>query len=172
MTTLPGEEASNGPDTKDTSDILAIAAYYERKERLRPRRQSSQEPAADQNEKKEANGTKPATASASGRKRKTPPKSLDVGQRIEVLFDDPPQYFPGTIMGRVKGKYTIEYDDGDTEVLDLDSPGVKNASYRVLGTATAMEKRRASAGKSSSSSIMYEARAFTEKTSAMIDMIH
>ena len=153
MTTLPGEEANNGPDPKDTSDILAIAAYYERKERLRPRRQSSQEPATDQNEKKEeASGTKPAAASGSGRKRKTPPKSLDVGQRIEVLFDAPPQYFPGTIMGRVEGKYAIEYDDGDTEVLDLDSPGVKNASYRVLGTATAMEKRRASAGKSSSSS--------------------
>ena len=58
--------------------------------------------------------------------------SLDIGQRIEVLFDDPPQYFAGTITGKTEGKYVIEYDDGEREEADLDSQSEEKTIYRLL----------------------------------------
>ena len=54
-------------------------------------------------------------------------EGLQIGQRIEVLFDDPPDYFPGTITGKDKGRWQIEYDDGDREELDLST-----TKYRLL----------------------------------------
>ena len=54
-------------------------------------------------------------------------EGLQIGQRIEVLFDDPPGYFPGTITGKDKGRWQIEYDDGDREELDLST-----TKYRLL----------------------------------------
>ena len=54
-------------------------------------------------------------------------EGLQIGQRIEVHFDDPPDYFPGTITGKDKGRWQIEYDDGDREELDLST-----TKYRLL----------------------------------------
>ena len=153
-------------------DILAIAAYYERKERLRPRRQSAENGQASEQAdaekvvekpKKRARTGKPGTTlsiwsqkalgdddgngegevvaeptaedchlsihgAGSVPKRVTnKSEGLQIGQRIEVLFDDPPEYFPGTITGKDKGRWQIEYDDGDREELDLST-----TKYRLL----------------------------------------
>ena len=124
-------------------DILAIAAYYERKERLRPRRQSAENGQANEQAdvekvvekpKKRARTGKPGTGAGSVSKAVTKKSSegLQIGQRIEVLFDDPLEYFPGTITGKYKGRWQIEYDDGDREELDLSTTGRKNHKYRVL----------------------------------------
>ena len=153
-------------------DILAIAAYYERKERLRPRRQSAEKGQGNEQAdvekvvekpKKRARTGKPGTTlsiwsqkalgdddgnsegevvveptaedyhlsihgAGSVPKRVTnKSEGLQIGQRIEVLFDDPPDYFPGTITGKDKGRWQIEYDDGDREELDLST-----TKYRLL----------------------------------------
>ena len=79
--------------------------------------------------KKRARTGKPGTGAASVSKAVTYKSSegLQIGQRIEVLFDDPPEYFPGTITGKDKGRWQIEYDDGDREELDLST-----TKYRLL----------------------------------------
>ena len=59
-------------------------------------------------------------------------EGLQIGQRIEVLFDDPPGYFPGTITGKNKGRWQIEYDDGYREELDLSTTGRMHRKYRLL----------------------------------------
>ena len=59
-------------------------------------------------------------------------EGLQIGQRIEVLFDDPPGYFPGTITGKFKGRWQIEYDDGYREELDLSTTGRMDRKYRLL----------------------------------------
>ena len=59
-------------------------------------------------------------------------EGLQIGQRIEVLFDDPPGYFPGTITGKNKGRWQIEYDDGYREELDLSTTGRMDRKYRLL----------------------------------------
>ena len=59
-------------------------------------------------------------------------EGLQIGQRIEVLFDDPPGYFPGTITGKNKGRWQIEYDDGYREELDLSTKGRMDRKYRLL----------------------------------------
>ena len=84
--------------------------------------------------KKRARTGEPGTGAASVSKAVTNKSSegLQIGQRIEVLFDDPPEYFPGTITGKYKGRWQIEYDDGDREELDLSTTGRKNHKYRVL----------------------------------------
>ncbi|QDZ25214.1 hypothetical protein HOP50_16g77600 [Chloropicon primus] len=139
-----GDPLSDGPGVKE---VLKIAAYYERKERLRPRRQSSAQEANGEGDEKEEGGgvggeERPqklakttAQAAAGGRsKGVTASKApLAIGQRIEVLFDDPPEYFAGTVTGKYKGRYVIEYDDGDREELDLSSKS-KRSTYRLLET--------------------------------------
>ena len=78
--------------------------------------------------KKRARTGKPGTGAASVSKGVTnKSEGLQIGQRIEVLFDDPPDYFPGTITGKDKGRWQIEYDDGDREELDLST-----TKYRLL----------------------------------------
>ena len=124
-------------------DILAIAAYYERKERLRPRRQSAENGQPNEQAdvekvvekpKKRARTGKPGTGAGSVSKAVTNKSSegLQIGQRIEVLFDDPPEYFPGTITGKYKGRWQIEYDDGYREEVDLNTTGGMNRKYRLL----------------------------------------
>ena len=155
-------------------DILAIAAYYERKERLRPRRQSAEKGQGNEQAdvekvvekpKKRARTGKPGTTlsiwsqkalgdddgnsegevvveptaedchlsihgAGSVPKRVTnKSEGLQIGQRIEVLFDDPPDYFPGTITGKDKGRWQIEYDDGDPPREELD---LSTTKYRLL----------------------------------------
>ena len=46
--------------------------------------------------------------------------SMGIGQRLEVLLDKPPQYFPGTITGWKDGLYVITYDDGSREMGKFD----------------------------------------------------
>ena len=84
--------------------------------------------------KKRARTGKPGTGAASVSKAVTNKSSegLQIGQRIEVLFDDPPEYFPGTITGKYKGRWQIEYDDGYREELDLSTTGRMNGKYRLL----------------------------------------
>ena len=84
--------------------------------------------------KKRARTGEPGTGAASVSKAVTNKSSegLQIGQRIEVLFDDPPGYFPGTITGKNKGRWQIEYDDGDRQELHLSSMGKKNRKYRLL----------------------------------------
>ena len=78
--------------------------------------------------KKRARTGKPGTGAASVSKGVTnKSEGLQIGQRIEVLFDDPPEYFPGTITGKDKGRWQIEYDDGDRDELDLST-----TKYRLL----------------------------------------
>ncbi|WZN65094.1 MPN domain-containing protein [Chloropicon roscoffensis] len=83
---------------------------------------------------KRARTGEPGTGVASVSKAVTNKSSegLQIGQRIEVLFDDPPEYFPGTITGKDKGRWQIEYDDGDWEELDLSTTGRMNRKYRLL----------------------------------------
>ena len=83
--------------------------------------------------KKRARTGKPGTGAASVSKGVTKKsEGLQIGQRIEALFDDPPEYFPGTITGKDKGRWQIEYDDGDREELDLSTTGRMNRKYRLL----------------------------------------
>ena len=84
--------------------------------------------------KKRARTGEPGTGAASVSKAVTNKSSegLQIGQRIEVLFDDPPGYFPGTITGKYKGRWQIEYDDGYREELDLNTTGRMNRKYRLL----------------------------------------
>ena len=84
--------------------------------------------------KKRARTGKPGTGAASVSKAVTNKSSegLQIGQRIEVLFDDPPGYFPGTITGKFKGRWQIEYDDGYREELDLSTTGRMDRKYRLL----------------------------------------
>ncbi|WZN66583.1 MPN domain-containing protein [Chloropicon roscoffensis] len=79
--------------------------------------------------KKRARTGEPGTGAASVSKAVTNKSSegLQIGQRIEVLFDDPPEYFPGTITGKFKGRWQIEYDDGYREEVDLST-----TKYRLL----------------------------------------
>ena len=82
---------------------------------------------------KRARTGKPGTGAASVSKGVTnKSEGLQIGQRIEVLFDDPPEYFPGTITGKDKGRWQIEYDDGDREELDLSTTGRMDRKYRLL----------------------------------------
>ena len=82
---------------------------------------------------KRARTGKPGTGAASVSKGVTKKsEGLQIGQRIEALFDDPPEYFPGTITGKDKGRWQIEYDDGDREELDLSTTGRMNRKYRLL----------------------------------------
>ncbi|WZN66582.1 MPN domain-containing protein [Chloropicon roscoffensis] len=84
--------------------------------------------------KKRARTGEPGTVAASVSKAVTNKSSegLQIGQRIEVLFDDPPGYFPGTITGKNKGRWQIEYDDGYREELDLSTTGRMDRKYRLL----------------------------------------
>ena len=83
--------------------------------------------------KKRARTGKPGTGAASVSKAVTnKSEGLQIGQRIEVLFDDPPGYFPGTITGKYKGRWQIEYDDGYREEVDLNTTGRMNRKYRLL----------------------------------------
>ncbi|WZN62960.1 MPN domain-containing protein [Chloropicon roscoffensis] len=84
--------------------------------------------------KKRARTGKPGTGAASVSKAVTNKSSegLQIGQRIEVHFDDPPGYFPGTITGKYKGRWRIEYDDGYREELDLSTTGRMKRKYRLL----------------------------------------
>ena len=63
---------------------------------------------------------------------------LAVGTRLEVLFDDPPQYFAGTVKSvgkRPPGKekrgrlHLVHYDDGTTEEVDLCA---EDTTYRLI----------------------------------------
>ena len=80
--------------------------------------------------KKRARTGKPGTGAKAVTNKSS--EGLQIGQRIEVLFDDPPEYFPGTITGKDKGWWQIEYDDGDREELDLSTTGRMNRKYRLL----------------------------------------
>ena len=125
---LGSSAASEGTKASKSSDVLeamAVAAYYERKERLRPRRSASQASSSAQalagSSKDDPNAN--ANANASNRKEKKERSkkgkllrsAVEVGARIEVLFDDPPEYYPAMVAGydRKTGLYSIQYDDGD-----------------------------------------------------------
>ncbi|WZN66581.1 MPN domain-containing protein [Chloropicon roscoffensis] len=83
--------------------------------------------------KKRARTGEPGTGAGSVSKAVTnKSEGLQIGQRIEVLFDDPPGYFPGTITGKNKGRWQIEYDDGDREEVDLSMTGRMDRKYRLL----------------------------------------
>ncbi|QDZ21535.1 histone methyltransferase [Chloropicon primus] len=76
------------------------------------------------------------------------PGSLPVGTRLEVLFDNPPQYYPGTVVmvtKKKKGKgelHHIRYDDGDEEPVDLHDGGTV---YRLVEVKGAPKKRKVAA---------------------------
>ena len=55
-----------------------------------------------------------------------------VGDRVEVWYDDPPGWFPSTVLERKGTRIMVQYDsDGVTEYLDLTDPEAKVRPLRV-----------------------------------------
>lgn len=50
-----------------------------------------------------------------------PTRSIEVGDRVEVYWSGDDEYYSGTIdsYNPESGKHAINYDDGDTENLDM-----------------------------------------------------
>jgi len=61
-----------------------------------------------------------------------------VGERIEVLFDDPPEYFAGVVTRYAEetGLHGVRYDDGTNEECDLSSRKTKYRLVRGEGVAS------------------------------------
>ena len=70
-------------------------------------------------------GRKPKKAENQGR-------GLLVGTRLEVLFDNPPQYYPG-VVEKYDAKHKtafVKYDDGDDETFDMET--VDASTFRII----------------------------------------
>ena len=79
----------------------------------------------------------PGAAGATGGRR-----LVLLGARVEIRYDNPPQYF-GALVAEYKGKkgedvYTLHYDDGDVDVVDLRA---RDTTYRIISQPDMVGKR-------------------------------
>ena len=95
-------------------------------------------PAPNNNNNNNTNNEEPKKAAATP---PAPPENpllaqLDMGDRIEVYWKDDDEYYAATVTQQRKASYFLEYDDGQTEWLDL-----AKETFRPIPSRSASRRR-------------------------------